>query len=156
MKIYLKNPPEFKTPKDIIHFLYQGISDTKEATYLNEECTRIQCQSGVYRSLEDLTDIISTYFPDFEIVDLVGVFLEINRCTVHYCKDINRCTYAYSECGQMNISELQDNQSHYENAWDDEEYEDFISFENWMDFVDILDLIEESGLEEKWIEKYGE
>lgn len=69
MKIYV----EFKAPATLEEFLEKFFSYSPaghpnpyraNATFLDEECTKMQCLPGKSRSIQDMYDLVTTYYPD--------------------------------------------------------------------------------------------
>lgn len=104
MAIYLKldKPPE--TIKELLINLftynnyYSELKGTK--TYSDKECKIIQCSQGRYRSVDDIVELVNTYFPNTE--DL-NIFKEIFNLAIKHneqvfvpylvdCNDVQRPT----------------------------------------------------------------
>lgn len=103
MAIYVK----FKKPETLPEFLillfsHPGYNYLRNVTtYHDEECTKIQCKAGKNRSIDDVLEIVNTYYPDVKIEELCKVLfnLKIERDNTKY-------TLYGLKCGTINRSVL--------------------------------------------------
>lgn len=117
MKIYVN----FKKPETIEEFLTLFFSDNLNKayafplpTYLDEECTQLQCEGRKNRSFEEVFDLIKTYYPKTTIETLLLVLVKLRpqQCYLYCasCSSINRITivYYYSQIVNYNLPGMTD------------------------------------------------
>jgi hypothetical protein len=96
--IYIKDfNPENKTIKDLIDLIYNiKISHySLIPTYNNKECTDLQCSVDRRRSLHDLFELTTTYFPNATFKELFDVLVQ-KELKYYYCYVIKRIVIHYS------------------------------------------------------------
>lgn len=102
-KIYVK----FKRPRTVKDFVYKFFSENCPSgsqmgavtTFLDKECTRVQCHANKMRSFDDLLAAVNTYFPTASPKLLIKCLLTVNikfksgsktRLRLENCGDIQR------------------------------------------------------------------
>lgn len=92
MAIYVKFAEESK-PKTVREFLNKFFSSYKEGyirnveTYLDKECTVLQCEANKYRSFDDIFELVKTYYPTVKINTIFKILLTLKP------KDSSQNTY---------------------------------------------------------------
>lgn len=104
--IYLK----FKTPPKTIKAVLRKLFSHKVGqfqpyfkstiTYSDPECTQIECKADKYRSVDDIVDIVHTYFPDATEKEIFNTLIRYrvrykgrnHRIRLVNCNDIKRPT----------------------------------------------------------------
>ena len=82
MAIYVKFAEENK-PKTVREFLHKFFSSYKDQylrnvkTYLDKECTILQCNSDKYRSFDDIFELVKTYYPTVSIGTIFKILLTL-------------------------------------------------------------------------------
>lgn len=106
MAIYVK----FEKPETLKEFLTLLFSYSEDrclksvTTYHDKECTTIQCREGKNRSIDDVLEIVNTYYPDVKIEELCQVLfnLKIKHNNTEYtlyglkCCTINRSVLLFT------------------------------------------------------------
>lgn len=71
-------------------------------TYSDPECTIVQCPQNKYRSIEDIHNIVNTYYPGTTFKKLFHYLIMVNknnsRAFFIRCSDINKTTFCYTRC----------------------------------------------------------
>jgi hypothetical protein len=73
MAIYV-NFKRSRSVKEFITLLYSyhnGSYLTSVETYSDKECTVVQCKKGKYRSIDEILEILQTYYPSLSIKKLI-------------------------------------------------------------------------------------
>lgn len=107
MAIYLKLEEKPKTIKDLLTKLYSNLcveSMKTIKTYSNPECTNTQCMPNRYRSLDDIVEIVNTYFPKATEKEIFLELFNLNfiikdgkaRLMPIDCDEIDKPTMFYS------------------------------------------------------------
>lgn len=92
MKIYVK----FKKPDTLKEFLYKffdTLNKNSAQTFSDVECKVPQCDAGRRRSFDDLYDIVTTYFPEATIEEILKELILLKPALYFYpyvCGTINR------------------------------------------------------------------
>lgn len=99
-KIYVK----FEIPERIQEFLVRFFDSKWEPdrvlnveTYLDVECTKVQCIAHKYRSFDDMFIIVNTYFPGTTEKELMHLLLT----TPIYGRDGDRMSCYLAQCGTI-------------------------------------------------------
>lgn len=106
MAIYVKFKRQ-RTLKEFLTLLFSYPSSNylrNVTTYHDEECTKIQCEAGRNRSIDDVLEIVNTYYPDVQIEELCQVLfnLKIEHNNTEYtlhglrCSTINRSVLLFT------------------------------------------------------------
>ena len=106
MAIYVKFKRQ-RTLKEFLTLLFSYPSDgylRNVTTYHDEECTKIQCEAGKNRSIDDILEIVNTYYPSITIKRLCQVLfnLKIKHDHIEYslhglrCGTINRSVLLFT------------------------------------------------------------
>lgn len=107
MAIYVK----FEKPETLKEFLTLLFSHSKDGylrsvtTYHDKECTTIQCKAGKNRSIDDILEIVNTYYPSITIKRLCQVLfnLKIKHNNTEYllyglrCFSINKSVLLFTK-----------------------------------------------------------
>lgn len=98
-KIYIEN---FKNEDNIYHFLQNNYAQPTYdvvgkfcATFKDEACTDLECKPA-RRSLEDLFDIVRTYYPYATVKDVAEALFKMNdeeAITCLFCYDIKKIVF---------------------------------------------------------------
>lgn len=111
----------------ISQFLLEVFSYNKESymtsveTYYDEECLKIQCKAGKYRSFNEIFILVKTYYKSITVVKLAKLLLEMKIETDHikyysynmYCNDIHKPVILFTRFKQSNgISNLKGNEKY--------------------------------------------
>lgn len=114
--IYLKLKKQPTTIAELMTALFSfstvGILKSV-ATYIDKECTRLDCNEDKYRSVDDLVEIVQTYFPNSTEEEILKQLLElkIHRGRVCYrlnminCYNIVKPTICFIESRTINTSD---------------------------------------------------
>lgn len=80
MSIYVKfERPE--TPEEFIKQLYSSVEDNRAhsiETYSDSECAILQCNARRIRSFDDIYELITTYYPELTIKDVIKLLVNTN------------------------------------------------------------------------------
>lgn len=109
MAIYVKFKRQ-RTLKEFLTLLFSHSSSgylRNVTTYHNEECTKIQCSEGRNRSIDDILEIVNTYYPSITIKRLCQVLfnLKIKQDNFEYsvyglkCTGINKSVLLFTKFG---------------------------------------------------------
>lgn len=78
-KIYLKLKSVPTDPRELLVLLYSfPASDTylkSIATWKNKECTSYQCDTNRYRSFNDISHVLETYFPEITEKEILKLLM---------------------------------------------------------------------------------
>lgn len=109
MAIYLKldKPPE--SIEELLRSLFNKFDGEQwirgVATYLEPECINIQCYSNKLRSIDEVCELVKTYFPNAtnkEILFCIVTMTFVKNNKVHYLHANNCCTIYKSVIGYYN------------------------------------------------------
>lgn len=109
MAIYLKldKPPE--SIEGLLRSLFNSFGDGNwikgVATYKEPECINIQCSYNKLRSIDEVIELVKTYFPDAaikEILFYIIIMIFVRNNKVHYLYVSNCCTIYKSVIGYYN------------------------------------------------------
>ena len=97
MKLYIEEPKTESLEAFLIDLFSVDMDDRLNCkiTYLDEECTEEECHAA-RRSLEDITAICQTYFPDVtdkEIINFMYSTRESLWWRAHWCSDIYKMVF---------------------------------------------------------------
>lgn len=107
--IYLKLKQEPKTIEELLTELFSHKSNSGDIksveTYKDKEYTIIDCDEDKYRSVDDLVEIVQTYFPDATPKEIFRTLIELKiyydddtyRLCMLNCDKINRPTMSFSK-----------------------------------------------------------
>ncbi len=108
--IYLKLKSKPKRLNTLFRHLFNhcrhGFFGSVE-TFRDEDCTILQCNSGRFRSFDDVYDIAKTYFPETTEKKVMKALLKLNlpyegekvKIYIANCHDIKKPTIAFSGRG---------------------------------------------------------
>jgi hypothetical protein len=121
MAIYVN----FKRPRSVKEFItllysyHNGSYLTSVETYSNKECTVIQCKKGKYRSIDEILEILQTYYPSLSIKKLIKSLYDTKimrnednkEYTFHsiYCSQIVKTTTLFTSFSSNGSSENKGN-----------------------------------------------
>ena len=155
MAIYVKFAEESK-PKTVREFLNKFFSSYKEQylrnveTYLDKECTVLQCKANKYRSFDDIFELVKTYYPTVSIGTIFKILLTLKpkhndivyNLFMMSCKDIKKinCLYVKFQGDSVkNYKEIISNTT-YDSNYKYEELFNMIGVKNQEDLDNILKL----------------
>lgn len=155
MAIYVKFAEENK-PKTVREFLHKFFSSYSEQylrnveTYLNKECTILQCAANKYRSFDDIFELVKTYYPSVSIGTIFKILLtlkpEHNQTSFNLfmmsCSGINKinCLYVKFQGDKVkNYKDIIFNPT-YDSNYSYKELFDMIGVKNQKDLDNILKL----------------
>lgn len=111
----------------ISQFLSEVFSYNKEPymtsveTYYDEECLKIQCKAGKYRSFNEIFILVKTYYKSITVVKLAKLLLEMEIKIddrvyyryILYCDNIQKPVILFVRFKQSNgISDLKGNEKY--------------------------------------------
>ncbi len=80
MAIYVKFERQ-RTVKQFLTLLYSHYNNsgyvTAVETYCNKECTLLQCVKNKYRSIDEVLELVKTYYPSFTLKKLAKLLHSI-------------------------------------------------------------------------------
>ena len=155
MAIYVKFAEESK-PKTVREFLNKFFSSYKEQylrnveTYLDKECTVLQCKANKYRSFDDIFELVKTYYPTVSIGTIFKILLTLKpkhndivyNLFMMSCSGIKKinCLYVKSQGNNVkNYKEIISNTT-YDSNYKYEELFNMIGVKNQEDLDNILKL----------------
>lgn len=109
-KLYIKADRQ----PTISQFLLEVFSYNKEPymtsveTYYDEECLKIQCKAGKYRSFNEIFILVKTYYKSITVVKLAKLLLEMEIKIddrvyyryMMYCSDIHKPVILFTRFNQ--------------------------------------------------------
>ncbi len=105
-KIYLKLKRKPKTIEELLLSLFSNGTVAKRTnviTYSDEKCLNIQCIEGKLRSFDEVYDIITTYFPETTLKEIIHNLITLDfkldeplYIKMTNCSTINRIVLYYS------------------------------------------------------------
>ena len=155
MAIYVKFAEESK-PKTVREFLNKFFSSCKEGyirnveTYLDKECTVLQCKADKYRSFDDIFELVKTYYPTVSIGTIFRILLTLKpkhddivyNLFMMSCSGIKKinCLYVKFKGDKVkNYKDIIQNTS-YDSNYTYKELFDMIGVKNQEDLDNILKL----------------
>lgn len=115
-KIYIKCGRQ-KTVREFIQKAFVKTTSPHyirlDVTYLDPECTQIQCSGNKYRSVEAIHKLIKTYYPSYTITKTVKALCQpyLYRNSFLFpnfinCNEINKIIFLYYYyCNAININQ---------------------------------------------------
>lgn len=109
MAIYV-NIKRQRSVKEFLVLLYSFENDiylTCVETYRDKEYLNLQCKKGRYRSIDDVLELVQTYYPSFTIKKLAKLLHNMiiikndKKYKFHslYCSNVNKTTTLFTEFG---------------------------------------------------------
>ena len=93
--VKLTDVPKTDTRKDFIRKFIRG----KFASYSNEDCTKLQCDSGRFRSITELHQIVLSRFPKTSFEAIIRIVRDLineeNPFTMVYCTTVEKVVLKY-------------------------------------------------------------
>jgi len=93
--VKLTDVPKTDTRKDFIRKFIRG----KFASYSNEDCTKLQCESGRFRSITELHQIVLSRFPKTSFEAIIRIVRDLineeNPFTMVYCTTVEKVVLKY-------------------------------------------------------------
>jgi len=93
--VKLTDVPKTDTRKDFIRKFIRG----KFASYSNEDCTKLQCESGRFRSITELHQIVLSRFPKTSFEAIIRIVRDLineeNPVTMVYCRTVEKVVLMY-------------------------------------------------------------
>lgn len=155
MAIYVKFAEENK-PKTVREFLHKFFSSYKDQylrnvkTYLDKECTILQCNSDKYRSFDDIFELVKTYYPTVSIGTIFKILLTLkpkHGGTVYNlymmsCSGIQKINCLYVKMKNNNVKDYvyTISQPSYNSNYTYKELFNMIGVKNQTDLDNILKL----------------
>lgn len=135
-KIYVKAAERPKTVKDLLPLLFKpyvlgsiGTFYRGTATFRNKECRTLQCDSGRYRSFDDIYACCKTYFPNVTPKKVMHelLVLEMPGYTgntplvprLSYCNGMERIRFWYSNAPYTPVTTVPTQQGHSFWSWEE-------------------------------------
>ena len=118
--VSLNDIPPTNTRKQFIRYFLRGNSYN---TYLDQDCTKLQCSNNTYRSITDLYKIVKSRFPKttFEtVVKIVKEFMEEDKSVILvYCTTIQKCVVKFKPNKSGKWLSDYSKKNYYENKGED-------------------------------------
>ena len=98
MSIYIKESdiPKTGTRKDLIRKFLRGVV---YPSYLDTECTQVQCQGSKFRSITELHEIVKSRFPVTSLKAIIKIIYQIiaedQSVILVYCTQVNKVVLKY-------------------------------------------------------------
>jgi len=118
--MYIETKMPLNSAKDVIDALYRhhgSLTRTSFAnpTYLDKECTEVECAAN-RRSFEDLLTLAKSYFPETTELDLMQILLDLKLSFI-FCEDIRKIVFSHPEDNYVNYKNRLD---YIEEEWRDD------------------------------------
>ena len=155
MAIYVKFAEESK-PKTVREFLNKFFSSYKEQylrnveTYLDKECTVLQCKANKYRSFDDIFELVKTYYPTVSIGTIFKILLTLKpkhndivyNLFMMSCSGIKKINCLYVKFQGNNVKNYKEiiSNTTYDSNYKYEELFNMIGVKNQEDLDNILKL----------------
>ena len=155
MAIYVKFAEESK-PKTVREFLNKFFSSYKEQylrnveTYLDKECTVLQCKANKYRSFDDIFELVKTYYPTVSIGTIFKILLTLKpkhndivyNLFMMSCSGIKKINCLYVKFQGNNVKDYKKiiSNTTYDSNYKYEELFNMIGVKNQEDLDNILKL----------------
>jgi hypothetical protein len=97
--IYVKelDVPKTRTRTQLIRFFLRGVS---YKSYHDKECTKLQCDSGKFRSITELHSIVLSRFENTSLKAVVKIIHTIMKessfVILVYCTEVNKVVVKYA------------------------------------------------------------
>lgn len=112
-------------------------------SYLDKDCTILNCKQGKYRSFDDIEIIINTYFPNTSKEDILHNIIKLDKELVpifHNCTDIGKPTLYYTGTRYTNCPSIP---SYYEMKNSEYTWQELFELINITDSVSLKDYFNE-------------